>query len=519
MVKKLSLIAFIVVLALRMQAQDWKLKLSSNVELRTWKLTSTYEKEERSLQGAKIVLTKSGSVIEETTTDGNGDFSIMVPPNGDFILTVSFAGCNTKRFSVNTTGVPENYNSDKSWKPTFSIGGFVMCRAYPGVDYSALEQPLLKVEWKGKKKVFDNDELVTGGGIATVTKIYESEMALIQKFCGLNKQGDVALAKPDCPLAKTLYQQAMAMITFETYPVTQLQKVGDCLKNANDATAKAAEEAAKKAAAEKAAAEKAAADKLAADKAAAEKAATDKAAREAAAKNKAEADAKAKADADAAAKAKADAKAEEERKKKEGLAASKAEDEAAEKAAQEKKKQKEQERLAAEAKAAEDAKVAAANAAKEKAELERKKKEGLAASKAEDEAAEKAALEKKKQKEKERAEAEAKAKAEDTEEAKKIAAEKEAKRKAKEEEDEQKRKQAEAEAANDPSVKGNAKYGLYGVLGEDKYKNTIKKADDYFKMKRWSEAKTVYEEALTYKKDDAYAKSKLDIVNKNLAPK
>lgn len=459
--KKSSLIAVVIFFGLILRGQEWKLKLSSNVEIRTWKLTSTYEKEERALQGAKIVLTRGGSVVAETSTDGNGDFSIMVPPNGDYILTVSYAGYNTKRFAVNTTGVPDDFSKDNNWKPTFGIGGFIMARAYPGIDYSGLEQPLVKVEWKAKKKVFDHDDAVTNNGIAIVTKIYESEMALIQKFCGLNKQGDVALAKPDCPLAKKLYQEAMALINFETYPVTQLQKVGDCLKNQNEAAAKAAEEAAKKAAAEKAAAEKAAADKIAAEKAAAEKAAADKAAREANAKAKAEANAK----------------------------------------------------------AAEEAKLAAEAKAKEKAEIERKKKEGLAASKAEDEAAEKAAMEKKKQKEKEKAEAEAKAKAEDEAEAKKIAEEKEAKRKAKEQEEEAKRKQAEADAAGDPGVKGNAKYGLYGVLGEDKYKTTIKKADDYFKMKRWSEAKTVYEEALTYKKDDPYAKSKLEICNKNIAPK
>lgn len=460
MVKRILLITAGMILSQYLLAQEWNLKLSSNVELRTWKLTSTYEKEERSLQGAKIVLTKGGSVVAETTTDGGGDFTIMVPPNGDFILTVSYPGYNTKRFSVNTTGVPEDYSKD-NWKPTFSIGGFIMARAYPGIDYSGLEQPLVKVEWKAKKKVFDHDDAVTTNGIDIVTKIYTAEMALIQKFCGTNKQGDIALAKPDCPLAKKLYQEATAMIPFETYPVLQLQKVGECLKNASEAAAKAAEEAAKKAAAEKAAAEKAAADKLAAEKAAADKAAADKAAKEAAAaaaKEKAAAD---KAAADAAAKKKAE----------------------------------------------------------EKAEIERKKAEGLAASKAEDEAAEKAALEKKKQREKERAEAEAKAKAEDQAEAKKIAEEKAAKRKAKEEEEELKRKQAEADAANDPSLKGSAKHGVYNVLGEDKYKNVIKKADDYFKMKRWAEAKTAYEEALGCKKDDPYATGKIEQCNKNLAPK
>ena len=58
------------------------------------------------------------------------------------------------------------------------------------------------------------------------------------------------------------------------------------------------------------------------------------------------------------------------------------------------------------------------------------------------------------------------------------------------------------------------------VFGVDKYKETIKKADDYFKMKRWAEAKPVYEEALKQRPDDPYATSKLEIVNKNLnAPK
>ena len=35
-----------------------------------------------------------------------------------------------------------------------------MARAYPGIDYSGLEQPLVKVEFKQKKKVFDHDDVV-----------------------------------------------------------------------------------------------------------------------------------------------------------------------------------------------------------------------------------------------------------------------------------------------------------------------------------------------------------------------
>ncbi len=490
------------------KAQDWSLKLSSNVEIVTWKLTSTYEKEERSLQGAKIVLTKGGQVVTETTSNGDGDFTVMVPPNGEYLLTVSYPGCNTKRFSVNTFNVPEDFAKD-NYKPTFSIGGFIMAKPFPGIDYSGLQQPLVRVEFMQKKKVFDHDEPVTDNGLAIVTKIYQDENTLIQSFCSTNKAGDVALAKPDCPLAKQLYEKAMTIIPGEQYPVEQLKKVGECLKNKEEA-AKKAEEAKKaaeekaladKAAAEKAAAEKAEADKIAKEKAAAEKAeaaklAADKAAAEKLAKEKAAEEAKAKAAADAESKKKA----------------------AEEKAAADK---------IAKAKAAAEAKLkAAAEAeAKKKAADEKaaKQKEGLAKSKAEDEAAAKAAAEKKAAKQKaaeEKAakekEAMAKAQAEDEAEAK--AEEERRKAKAKEKDTKQLDYETTQKEGEGDVGKRDTKHGIYNVIGADKYKENIKKGDEYFKMKRWAEAKKAYEEALKSKADDAYAKQKLEQVNKNLNP-
>ncbi|MBL7918329.1 MAG: carboxypeptidase regulatory-like domain-containing protein, partial [Bacteroidia bacterium] len=431
------------------QAPNWVLKLSSNVEIRNWKLTSKAEKEEKSLGGASIVLTKGGTVVGQTTSNGNGDFTIDVPPNGEYILTVSYPGYNTKKFAVNTFNVPEEFAKD-NYKPTFSIGGFIMAKAFPGINYSGLQNPLVKVEFKDKKKVFDHDETVTQSGLNTVMKIYNDEDALIQKFCNTNKQGDIALAKPDCPLAKQLYESAMKIIPGEQYPVEQLAKVGQCLQAKEEEAKKAAEDAAKaKADAEAAAKAKAEADAKAKEEASA------------AAKAKAEADAKARAEAQAKAKEEANAKAKAEAelaaKKKEAEAKAKAEDEAEAKAKQ----------------------LAKEKAAAEKAQ---KQKEGMAKAKAEDEAEAKAIEEKRKAKEAEAAElakkkkeAEAKAKAEDEAEAKAIAAEKEAKRKAKEEEEKQKRLQYESENAGKEGEmkKGNAKYGIYNTLGGDKYKESI----------------------------------------------
>lgn len=502
-------------------AQDWELKLNSNVEIRTWKLTSTYEKEERSLSGASIVLTKGGQVVSQTKSDANGDFSVMIPPNGEFLISVSYPGCNTKIISLNTFNVPAE-NNKENFKPVFITEGFVMAKPFPGIDYSSLKEPLIRVEYVAKKKLFTHDDLQTEKGLAIVTKISEDETTLIKSFCGTNKEGDVALAKPDCPLAKTLYQKAMTIIPGEQYPIQQLAKVEQCLKDKEAAAKKAAEDAANKTLAEKAAAEKAAADaaakakadaeaKLMAEKKAKEEAEANKALKEKmaieqanaekAAKQKAENDRIAKekeaADKLAAEKAaKEKAAAEKASKQKEGLAKAKAEEEAEAKAIEEKRKAK-----------------------------EAKEKEGMAKAKAEEEAevkaiAEKKALKEKEAKEKALREKEglAKAKAEDEAEAKAIEDKKRAEREAKEAE--AKRKQAEAKAAN-PDMnedKGDSKYSIPQVLGgAEKYKENIKKGDEYFKMKRWSEAKTAYEDALKYKAGDAYAKSKLDQVNKNLS--
>ena len=380
-------------------SSTWTLKLNSHVEFRSWKLTYKSEKTEKSLPGASLVLTKQGKVIWQGTTDSNGDFTIMVPGNDVFILTVSYPGCNSKRIEIVTTGVPEELQNNNFY-PRFSIiGGFIMAKPFPGIDYNGLQEPLVKVVYSPKIKNFDDDHGYTDYGTGIVSKIKTAEQILIDKFCGTNKQGDAALAIPDCPLAKRLYNEAIALIPGEPYPVEQLAKVPDCDK-IEEEKKKAAEEAAKKAeeakAAQLAAKQKEAEEKAAADKLAKEKAAADKLAKQKAAEEKA-----------AAAKTNTVASKPKPEKKPE------------EKVAEKEVK---------------------------KHEYETKSKDG------------------------------------------------------------------------EPAVgHGDSKYRKQQVLGADKYKEALKKAEDYYKMKRWSEAKTAYEDVLKIKQGDPYATTKLAEVNKFLA--
>lgn len=284
MQKVVNILLFLCLSSNFVTGQEWMLKLKSQVELRNWKLTNKAEKTEKTLPGASITLSKNGNVIGQTMTNANGDFEIDIPARGEFILTITYAGCNTKKFSVSTNGVPEDVGKD-NYKPTISIGGFVMSKPIKGVDYLGLNEPLVKVEYKGGGQNFDKDETVTSKGLQIVSKIYDAETAIINKFCATNKLGDDALAKKNCPLAKSYYLKAISMLSDESYPVDQLAKADDCIKAKEEKQKAATEEAVKKEEAAKLANEKLAAEKAAKEKAALEKAANDKAVKQTETKN------------------------------------------------------------------------------------------------------------------------------------------------------------------------------------------------------------------------------------------
>lgn len=538
--KKLFILTFLLHIFLPpVYAQDWSLNLSSNVELRTWKLSTKADKEEKGLGGATIKLFKGSTLVTEVKSLGNGDFKIDIPGNGEFTLEVSYPGCNTKKFAISTLGVPPEIARD-NFRPSYGIGGFIMARALPGIDYSYLNQALVRVVYLNRGK-FEDDNSITERSLKAVSKINEAENQLIEKFCSTNREGDAALNKPDCPLAKTLYEKAMNLIPGEAYPAQQLVKVGKCLQD-KEAADKKAQEAAEAGAAKKDADKKAVEDAVAkakADKAAKDQELNDKLAKaaEAEAKKKAAAE-KPTAEAPKAAATPAPAaaasstvkpknsiikikeKSEEDLeadKKRAGKAKSEAED--AEKIRLEEEKSA--------AKKAEKEKKYKEHLAKEEAEVrkkeeERRQKEKEQAKKEAEEEAVKVAEERKKREEQE-AKAKEEAKKEAEEEAVRARQEQEAREKEEAEraaaEKEKRKKRYEKIEEDYNNGKSKASYSIPAPLGSaNVFKDKVKKADDLFDKKQYAEAKTVYEEALKLKPNDDYVTGKLAEISKLIAP-
>jgi tetratricopeptide (TPR) repeat protein len=208
-------------------SQEWSLKLKSTVQLRTWKLTSRADKDERSCEGANIQLIQDNKIIKEIMSDKDGNFVIDIPGNGIFYINISYPGCNGKKFYVSTKNV-SSYAAGNNFKPAVTIGGFMMAKPFSGIDYIGLQEPLLAVEYKNNE--FDKDQTVSNKGVQIIENIMDAEVRLIDKFCFQTKLGDEALNKKNYKLAKQYYTKALELIPNEEYPKFKLEKAEDGIK-------------------------------------------------------------------------------------------------------------------------------------------------------------------------------------------------------------------------------------------------------------------------------------------------
>jgi len=530
-IRYVVVVAFIL-LACSFQAQDKTVRFSTKIE-----------KGGKPCGGAHVTISQNGKPFQTIVTNDDGRVKVELPLGFNYEISIGKAQLCTKKIEVSTVGVPtdgSNYS--------FEIAAITLFELQKGIDYSVLNQVLVKAAYSSSMKNIDYDENYVNQMLGALEKLKQLEKEAILKekekeanYQGAIKNGDKSFQKKEWQASLSFYEQASTIKPDENYPKDQIAHIKKLIAEADTKSKADAEAAAKKKAEEEAArlaAEKAAKEKAEAEakaKAEAEAAAAKKKAEEEAARLAAEKAAKEKADAEAKAKAEADAKAKAEA---EAAAKKKAEEEAArlaaEKAAKEKADNDAKAKADAEAKAKaeaeakkkaeeEAARLAAEKAAKEKADAEAKAKaETDAKKKAEEEvarlAAEKAAKEKTDAEAKAKAEADAKKKAE--EEVARLAAEKAAKEKA----------DAEAKAKAETDAKKKAEEEVARLAAEKAAKEKADaeakakaetdakaKAEADAKKKAEEEAARVAAEKAAKEKADAEANEKADLEAKKKA--
>jgi len=522
---------------------QWSLVISSKVE-----------RDDKGLGGAKISLIQGSKIVKEITSNNDGSFSIEVPPNGEFVIEVTYPGCNAKKFQVFTRGVPNDVATDR-FNPKYKIGGFTMKPPLYSIDYSALKNPMVKIVYFPEQGKFDHESGHTEVMLNALGKIRDAENQLLEKQAAAVKTGDAALKKNDCETAKTQYELAVSLIPqapHEDYSKAQLIKCNNCLQAKNN-DSKLEEE---KLQAEKKKAEKEKAEK---EKLAREKAEQEKVAEETRKKEELEKRATAeRLKAEQIAKENAEKIKKEEQKKleEEKIAKEKIEKEKnieterlnAERLALEKQNQTkaEQERIAqekeiAEEKKAEEKKLIAekeiADAESKKAAQTRKENaEIIARKETEKNSAEKEAFKKPEAKVE-------KQKKEPQKDITKVSPPKVENKKTEAVIEKPKtevaipkekipvtpsqeastKKELIIPVSNTPSTNkkdigsSKARHSIPQPLGTDRYKQEISTADEHFYMKRYAEAKESYAAALKIRPDDKYAQQKIETISRILA--
>ncbi len=329
--------------------------------------------------GINISAVADGKTIASGTSDGKGEYKIVLEYDKEYVITFSKPGFITKKIVMNTYGVPDK----KRQKVPDMIAEITMVQPNKCIKAEMLNKPIGRAKYFANKNVIEWDMDYSAPLLSALNEMLDKceEEAEKEKEAELQRQKDCADAMKDANKtfakkkwneAKLGYEKALTFCPENTEAKdrlnlidTEIAKKAEIEKQLAEEKARAEAEAIAKAEAE-AAAKKEEEERLAKEKAEAEALA------------KAKAEEKELAKAEAAAKKAAEEKLAAAKKEKEAIAKQEAEEKAklekeaaANQLAEEKAKEEEKQALA-KAKEEEPAKIAAQAEAKKRAEQEAK---------------------------------------------------------------------------------------------------------------------------------------------------
>jgi tetratricopeptide (TPR) repeat protein len=183
-----------------------------------WRLDLDGKVEEngKKLEGANVKILKNGTEVANLFTSSAGAFKYSLEPNADYMVKVTKpGGYVTKLISISTKNVPSS-EDDGSFVP-YKLE-VTLFKELPGLDVSALKDPVGKVFYIQAKNDFGYDEAYTKAIRAKMEQLImdlEKQLELQAKkkieFDKLMVQGDAAAAAKKFDNALTAYNEALAL--------------------------------------------------------------------------------------------------------------------------------------------------------------------------------------------------------------------------------------------------------------------------------------------------------------------
>lgn len=209
-------------------------------------VSGTVKKEKDRLELAVVTLYKGKTLVNQITTTSNGKFNFNLEPGGEYTISITRPGYVTKKIVYSTMGIPpeaiKEFNG--SFSPEVDLFEMPKDEALAAQINSIVSQPVGKLYYDAAKKDIVNDEGYAQSMQAALENLKRLQAEAEKKAAADNQRykdaiakGDAAFIKRDWTTAKTAFTEASTIKTFEQYPK---DKIKECDKFIDEA-AKAGE--------------------------------------------------------------------------------------------------------------------------------------------------------------------------------------------------------------------------------------------------------------------------------------
>lgn len=234
-------------------------------------ITSDYYTGER-ISSVTISAVADGKVVASGTSDGNGEYKMVLLFDKEYVISFSKPGFISKTITLSTFGVPDN----KRHKVPDMNAEITLFKPNECIKAEMLDKPVGRAVYFADKNIIDWDMVYSmplleklNEMLDDCSKQQEKEQQKEKEYTNTIKEADKAFAKQDWEEAKKSYEKALQIFSNKPEPKeklklidTEISKKAEAEKQRAEEKARAEAEAKAKAVKE-AAAKKAEAEKLA----------------------------------------------------------------------------------------------------------------------------------------------------------------------------------------------------------------------------------------------------------------
>ena len=237
-------LAFLFLLPSAIHAQSWVMPVNGRVFANN-----------DILAGSVVTLYKNSAQLKQVVTTSSGEFIFALPPDAEYVITITKPGFITKKLKVNTANVPASLADTAKFTPFQPDVTIFEMPTAPETSKrleAILSQPLAVYQYIPSQKNFNYDEKYTDMIKARLTELSElqmqaenemvekakaaaveaqQQMDLDKKYKAAIDKADKAFGKKDYAIAKAGYKEALGLKPEEVYPKQKLLEVEKLLAN------------------------------------------------------------------------------------------------------------------------------------------------------------------------------------------------------------------------------------------------------------------------------------------------